>query len=98
MSETSADRAAALESVRGSVLRYSPNWRRAEDVREELPLGFGGLELDSVSVVQMLCDLEKSTGVRIPARLMGDGLLTVGKLVDHLSHNRPESGRAGRPG
>jgi acyl carrier protein len=80
--------ASADEQVRRVLARFLPAWRRPEQILPEHTLGFGGLEIDSVSTVQALLELERSTGVAFPARTLSDGPLTVGKLIDHLDRNR----------
>ena len=45
--------------------------------------------MDSLDMVEMLINLEKETGIKVPAEEVGD-IHTVGELVKHLEGKRLE--------
>lgn len=50
----------------------------------DVPLGTGGLGMDSVAIVTLLLECEARWGVSFPAELLDQQPLTLGRLVDHL--------------
>ena len=50
----------------------------------DVPLGTGGLGMDSVATVMLLLECEARWGVSFPAELLEIQPLTLGHLVDHL--------------
>jgi len=53
-------------------------------VRADLPLGAGGLGLDSIAIVEVLLACEERFGVVIAAELLAGEPLTLGRLADSL--------------
>lgn len=51
---------------------------------DEMPLGSGGLELDSIAMAEVLIACGQRFGIPVPAELLAEEPLTVGRLVDHL--------------
>jgi|GEM_PF-6956959 len=51
---------------------------------DEMPLGSGGLGLDSIAMAEVLIECGRRFGVPVPAELLAEEPLTVGRLVDHL--------------
>jgi hypothetical protein len=52
---------------------------------ELTPLGKGGLELDSIQIVEALLACEERLGTPIGALLEGDGPITFRAVVDHFA-------------
>ena len=50
----------------------------------DVPLGAGGLGMDSVAVVMLLLECEARWNAAFPAELLEHQPLTLGRLVDHL--------------
>lgn len=54
----------------------------------DVPLGAGGLGLDSVAIVMLLLECEARWAVAFPAELLEQQPLTLGRLIDHLQRPR----------
>jgi acyl carrier protein len=54
------------------------------ELRPDLPLGEGGLNLDSIALVEVLLDCEDQLGVTVAAEMLGQSNLTVGWLVERI--------------
>jgi hypothetical protein len=67
-------RARSPLAAEGALLTGSP---------DDLPLGAGGLGLDSIAMVELLLDCEARFGGRATDLLAGEPL-TVGRLIAHL--------------
>jgi acyl carrier protein len=61
-----------------------------DEVREDTPLGPGGLGIDSIGCLELVLELERCTGIVLrDEQLTAESLATPGSLIDHLQ-------RAGR--
>jgi acyl carrier protein len=58
--------------------------RHDEPLDPDLPLGAGGLGLDSIRMVEVLLACEEQFGVALAAELLDGKPLTVGRLVDRI--------------
>lgn len=58
--------------------------RRSRDIelRPDLPLGTGGLGLDSIALVEVLLECEEAFGVVLAAEMLDGAALTVGLLTE----------------
>lgn len=59
----------------------------AEEIAQEVPLGTGGLGMDSVAVVMLLLECETRWGVAFPAEML-EQPLTIDRMVRHLTDHR----------
>lgn len=57
---------------------------RGAALHPDLPLGNGGLELDSVALVDVLLECEEAFGITIAAEMLAAPSLTVGALIEHI--------------
>jgi acyl carrier protein len=64
------------------IVNLVPSCQAAPNV--DVPLGAGGLGMDSVSTVMLLLECESRWGVAFPAEMLEQQPLTVGRLIDHL--------------
>jgi acyl carrier protein len=84
-----ADRAVE-EAVRDLLRSRSPLARRLAELPDDLPLGPGGLGLDSIALVELLLDCEERFGIGGmggrggSAGLLAGPPLTVDRLVAHV--------------
>lgn len=83
--------AAAVERVLRAIQARGPLRWRVGPLPPDLPLGRGGLDLDSIAIVELLLDCESATGLPFPPQLFDGGPITVGRLVEHAA------GRADHP-
>ena len=60
------------------------SWRDRE-LPDATPLGADGVGLDSIAILELLLACERETGRPFPAALLGDGRLTIGRLVAFAS-------------
>jgi acyl carrier protein len=60
----------------------------ARTLAGDLPLGAGGLGLDSIALVELLLDCERRLGLQNVAELLEGPPLTVGLLVARVSVGR----------
>lgn len=68
-----------LDVVRSQAVLAVP------DVREETPLGPGGLGIDSIGCLEVVLELERRTGIPLrDEHLTAETLATPGSLIDHL--------------
>ncbi len=59
---------------------------------QNVPLFDGGLELDSISFLDLILEIEGKLGLRLRSEtLTGDAVRTVGGLVRHIAEVLPES-------
>jgi acyl carrier protein len=65
---------------------------RGTGLSADLPLGTGGLGLDSIALVELLLEVEQRFALAAAAELLAGPPLTVGLLLAHLR------GAAGGPG
>ena len=57
----------------------------AAEVREDTPLGPGGLGIDSIGCLELVLELEHRTGIGLrDEHLTAESLATPGSLIDHL--------------
>lgn len=54
------------------------------ELRPDLPLGDGGLNLDSIALVEVLLDCEDQLSVTVAAEMLSQSTLTVGWLVERI--------------
>ena len=54
------------------------------ELRADVPLGGGGLGLDSIALVEVLLECEERFGVIIVAEMLDRPSLTVGSLVERI--------------
>jgi acyl carrier protein len=66
--------------------------RRAE-LDPSLPLGAGGLGLDSIAIAELLLACEERFGITIAAELLAGEPLTVGRLAERVENERAARGR-----
>ncbi len=57
---------------------------RGIELRPELPLGSGGLGLDSVALVEVLLECEEAFGITLAAEMLDAPAFTVGSLVERI--------------
>jgi acyl carrier protein len=82
---TAMEDGASIEAaVRDLVRSRSALARDRADLPGELPLGPGGLGLDSIALVELLLDCQRRFGIPRPAELLEGPPLTLGLLVDHI--------------
>jgi acyl carrier protein len=72
------------EAVLDLVRARSPRARERADLPGDLPLGSGGLGLDSIAQVELLLECEQLFGAPVAAELLAGPTLTVDGLVNHL--------------
>ena len=72
------------DSVRDLLRSRAPLARGRADLPDDLPLGPGGLGLDSIALVELLLDCEQRFGIPRPVELLEGEPLTVGRLVAHV--------------
>jgi acyl carrier protein len=70
-----------IETVIEKILRkHGPDG----EIEPSLPLGRGGLALDSIALVEVLLACEEHFGVILAAELLAGEPLTVGRLADRV--------------
>ena len=77
------------EGVRELVRARAPRAVEHAELADGLPLGSGGLGLDSIALVELLLDCERRFGAPAAAELLAGEPLTVGRLVEHLRAAAP---------
>jgi len=70
--------------VTGAVSELLHKRNRGVELHPDLLLGNGGLELDSVALVEVLLECEETFGVVLAAELLASPALTVGALVERI--------------
>ena len=76
---------AHIEDAVHTLLRArSPLARDRSALPDDLPLGPGGLGLDSISLVELLLECEQRFSIPRPVDLLEGPPLTVGLLVSHV--------------
>ena len=80
------DSVAIEEAVRDVVRSRAALARERSDLPDELPLGAGGLGLDSISLAELLLDCQRRFGIPAPVELLEGPPLTLGRLVAHIRH------------
>lgn len=58
----------------------------AAGLEDDLPLGSGGLGLDSIGIAELLLECGERFGIPVPAELLALEPLTVGRLAAHLRY------------
>ncbi len=71
--------------VKRLILRCAASSWRLEDLDEDLPITGGGIGLDSVKLVELLCACEDRFSVRLQLEALADETLTVGALVRRIA-------------
>ena len=79
------ERAAELRQL---ILKQFPS-KGDDEIGRDVPLGAGGLGLDSVAIVMLLLECESAWSVSFPAELLEQPPLTIGRLLDHLQQQKP---------
>ncbi len=74
----------AEETVRELVRARSPLARGRETLPDDLPLGTGGLGMDSIALAELLLDCEQRFGTAGTVDLLAGPPLTVGLLVAYV--------------
>ena len=77
------------EGVRELVRARAPRAAEHAELADALPLGSGGLGLDSIALVELLVDCERRFGMPAATTLLAGEPLTVGRLVEHLRAAAP---------
>jgi acyl carrier protein len=72
------------DSVRDLLLARSPLAAKPAGLPDDLPLGAGGLGLDSIALAELLLECEARFGLATAAELLAGPPLTVGRLVAHV--------------
>lgn len=72
------------DSVRDLLLARSPRAANRASLPDDLPLGAGGLGLDSIALAELLLECEARFGLATAAELLAGPPLTVGRLVAHV--------------
>lgn len=72
------------EAVHALLRARAPLARDQTGLSDDLPLGPGGLGLDSIALVELLLDCERRFGIPRPVDLLEGAPLTVGLLVSHV--------------
>lgn len=80
-----SDRAQIAAMVRGLILASWPQRFAAEQLGDGIPLGEGGLGLDSVELAELILGCEERSGRRAGEALFAADLLTIESLADHFS-------------
>lgn len=70
-------------SIHALLLARSPLAQGAV-LADDLPLGPGGLGLDSIALAELLLECEARFGLATAAELLAGPPLTVGRLVTHV--------------
>jgi hypothetical protein len=82
-----ADRSETAVIVRDAIARRWPDRFDERQLEEHVSLGKGGLELDSIEIVELVLDSAERAGV--PGydadALLDAGPVTLGRLIDHLA-------------
>lgn len=79
----------AADIVRQAILEGARRGLAVADLRDDVPLGRGGLDLDSVAIVEIVLLCEERLGVALPADLLEPPPATVGDLIARLVARRP---------
>jgi hypothetical protein len=81
-----------VEPSAGSAALHRELMRRtglgADRLLPDLPLGPGGLDLDSVALVELLLECERLCGRELVATFLAHGVLTVGALEQAMTGER----------
>ena len=72
------------EALHDLLRAHSPLAAGHDELPAQLPLGAGGLGLDSIAVVELLLACERRFGVAPGTALLAGPPLTVGGLLAHL--------------
>ena len=77
----------AAAVIREALAVLWPGRFEATPLDRDVSLGEGGLELDSVDVVELVLECEARSGRNgfATGELLEGGPVTVGRLIDHLS-------------
>lgn len=94
-SGTPPDDALSAEVRQFILSEAAPPWWK-DKLTDSVPVGAGGLGLDSIATVELLLACEKRWNTPFPAELLEHGPLTVGMLVQHLRQSKHDS-RANKP-
>jgi acyl carrier protein len=79
------DRAQTATAVSEVILTSWPQRFAVEQLNERIPLGEGGLGLDSIELAELILGCEERCGGRASEALFTAGSLTIGLLADHFS-------------
>ena len=81
------------EGIRELLRTRVPHARDLDNLPDDLPLGEGGLGLDSIALVELLLECEKRFRLPPPLTLLDGPPLTVGLLAEAIQHqggNEPD--------
>ena len=71
--------------VRLLLLKYLPGGTDPATLGDDLRLGSDGAGLDSISMVELLLDCEARFGIAVHERILMDGALTLGSLIQTVA-------------
>jgi hypothetical protein len=73
--------------VRRLILARWPGRFGLDQLGDHVSLGSGGLDLDSIEIVELLLDCEEQLGAGAAEAeaLLEAGPVTIGRLIDHLA-------------
>jgi len=69
------------------IMKHVPAALSADGIDRELPLGAGGLGMDSVAVVMLLLECEARWGIAFPAEML-EQPLTQERMIRHVISHR----------
>lgn len=72
------------QTVHALLRERAPLAQDRFDLSDDLPLGPGGLGLDSIALVELLIECERRFGIPRPTDLLEVSPLTVGRLVSYV--------------
>jgi len=75
---------APADGLREILRERVPGARDLDELPDEMPLGEGGLGLDSIALVELLLECERHFRLSPPQALLEGPPLTVGLLAKHV--------------
>ncbi|MCX6543142.1 MAG: hypothetical protein NTV05_01870 [Acidobacteria bacterium] len=79
--------AAAADAVLRAFRERAPLVWRDRELPVDLILGAGGLDLDSIAIVELLIACQSAVGIPFPPALFDEGPLTLRRLIDHATQS-----------
>ena len=70
--------------VRSIIKSRSPSARTTGELADDLKLYDGGLDLDSLSLIELILECEKRFTVKISREFLDAGNFTLGALIDQI--------------
>jgi acyl carrier protein len=81
-----SDRAHVAATVYGVLSARWSDRIGGVELTDRVSLGGEGLGLDSIEIVELLLDCEERIGTHTdPEDLLGEGTVSIGRLIDHLA-------------